>query len=198
MNEPSGQYYGGGPLTKSIGDYLSTEKVQLVCLYARCAVTWLAKSISGLTDGSSISSELSVVSAIPSTCLPDRFPYTHPYLGGRASVHADWEYFTLAPYIKPHLISDGSGAYELIVTVSFITVVRHRTPDHVLLSLTRGILPAVLNTCAAGEYSYASHDLLVPHPTLEGYWKFYGRADDQIVHSTGEKVTLNPGIKFVS
>ena len=46
----------------------------------------------------------------------------------------------------------------------------------------------MLNTCAAGEYSYASNDLLVPHPTLEGYWKFHGRVDDQIVHSTGEKV----------
>ena len=33
--------------------------------------------------------------------------------------HADWEYFTIAPYIQPHFIYDGNGAYELIVTVSF-------------------------------------------------------------------------------
>ena len=39
--------------------------------------------------------------------------------------HADWEYFTLAPYIQHHLVSDGNGAYELIVTVSFRTVIRH-------------------------------------------------------------------------
>jgi len=52
--------------------------------------------------------------------------------------HADWEYFTLAPYIKPHLVSDGNGAYELIVTVSSRIVICHWMPDHVLLSLTRG------------------------------------------------------------
>lgn len=45
MNRP-GQYYGGGPLTKSVGDYLSKEKVQLTCLYARYAVKRLAKPVS--------------------------------------------------------------------------------------------------------------------------------------------------------
>ena len=59
-------------------------------------------------------------------------------------------------------------------------------------------LPAVLNTCVAGEHSYGSRDLLVPHPTLGGFWKFYGRVDDQIVHSTGEKVILIPDVKFAS
>jgi len=52
--------------------------------------------------------------------------------------HADWEYFTLAPYIQPHLVSDGSGVYELIVTVCFRTAICHQTSDHVLLSLIQG------------------------------------------------------------
>jgi hypothetical protein len=59
-------------------------------------------------------------------------------------------------------------------------------------------LPAVLNTRVAGAHSYATNDLIVPHPTLEGYWKFHGRVDDQIVHSTGEKVTLILYVKFAS
>ena len=43
--------------------------------------------------------------------------------------HADWEYFTLAPYIQPYFVSDGSGAYELIVAVSSRYAVHHQTLD---------------------------------------------------------------------
>lgn len=31
-------------------------------------------------------------------------------------------------------------------------------------------------------------DLLTEHSDKPGYWKIYGRADDQIMHNTGEKV----------
>ena len=43
-----------------------------------------------------------------------------------------------------------------------------------------------------------SSKMFVPHPTLEGYWKFHGRVDDQIVHSAGEKVTLILYVKFTN
>ena len=33
-------------------------------------------------------------------------------------------------------------------------------------------------------------DLMEEHPTKPGYWKIYGRSDDQIMHSTGEKVNI--------
>lgn len=36
--------------------------------------------------------------------------------------------------------------------------------------------------------AYATSDLFTPHPTLPGYWKIYGRADDQLMHNSGEKV----------
>ena len=52
--------------------------------------------------------------------------------------HADWEYFTLAPYIQPHFVFDGSGAYELIVAVSFRCAVHYQTLDYALFSLTQG------------------------------------------------------------
>lgn len=35
---------------------------------------------------------------------------------------------------------------------------------------------------------YATRDLIVQHPEKPGLWKIYGRIDDQIMHSTGEKV----------
>ena len=45
-----------------------------------------------------------------------------------------------------------------------------------------------MNTVIDGVGAYATNDLLAPHPTQPGYWKIFGRADDQIMHSTGEKV----------
>ena len=51
--------------------------------------------------------------------------------------------------------------------------------------------PVVINTKVDGKDAYATSDLLVPHPTKSGLWKIYGRKDDQIMLSTGEKT--NPG-----
>jgi hypothetical protein len=49
-----------------------------------------------------------------------------------------------------------------------------------------------LNTNIRGISGYATSDLLEPHPTKPGYWKIFGRKDDQIIHSTGEKVAFSP------
>lgn len=38
--------------------------------------------------------------------------------------------------------------------------------------------------------AYATNDLLIPHPTQKGFYRIYGRKDDQLMHSTGEKVDL--------
>ena len=48
--------------------------------------------------------------------------------------------------------------------------------------------PCVFNAKRANVDVYATGDLLLPHPEKPGYWKYYGRTDDQIVHNTGEKV----------
>ena len=50
--------------------------------------------------------------------------------------------------------------------------------------------PNVFNTKVNGVDAYATSDLLAPHPTKEGLWTVFGRVDDQIMHSTGEKVGL--------
>lgn len=46
----------------------------------------------------------------------------------------------------------------------------------------------VANTKLDGKDAYASNDLLEPHPTRKGWWRYYGRVDDQIILSNGEKV----------
>lgn len=53
------------------------------------------------------------------------------------------------------------------------------------------LIPNILNTVIDGLDAYATSDLLAPHPTKPGYWRIYGRADDQIMHNTGEKVKMH-------
>ena len=53
------------------------------------------------------------------------------------------------------------------------------------------MVPNILNTTIGGKEGYATSDLLEPHPTRLGWWKVYGRADDQIMHNTGEKVSVS-------
>lgn len=48
----------------------------------------------------------------------------------------------------------------------------------------------VTNTTIDGVPAYATSDLLMPHPTIPGLYKIHGRADDQIMLSTGEKVSF--------
>jgi len=48
----------------------------------------------------------------------------------------------------------------------------------------------VINTKVDGIEAYATSDLLEEHPEKPGYWRIYGRSDDQIIHSTGEKVCM--------
>jgi hypothetical protein len=84
----------------------------------------------------------------------------------------DWEYFTLLPSIHAEFMDYGNGTFELIIVDA---------PDH---------SPRLFNTKWAGKDAYATGDLLMPHPTKEGFWKVFGRADDQIMLSNGEKVRV--------
>jgi hypothetical protein len=52
------------------------------------------------------------------------------------------------------------------------------------------MVPNVINTTVDGMEGYATSDLLLPHPTRPGWWKVFGRVDDQIMHNTGEKVSI--------
>ncbi|EIW80018.1 acetyl-CoA synthetase-like protein [Coniophora puteana RWD-64-598 SS2] len=91
-----------------------------------------------------------------------------------ARVGYDWEYFAIPAFIKPELVPVGDNTFELLVLANTYSV------------------PAVFNTALSdGVKAYATSDLLSPHPTRKGYWRVFGRTDDQIMHSTGEKT--NPG-----
>ncbi|TFY80855.1 hypothetical protein EWM64_g3157 [Hericium alpestre] len=129
--------WGGGPLAKEVGDYLSEQGVTIHPQYG--------------------TSECGVMN----TFLPKE---------GRG---ADWEYFTVSGHCRSAFIPEDDGTFEFVL-------IDH--PHH---------HPTVLNTKVDGHHAYATSDLLLPHPTKSGLWKIYGRKDDQIMLSTGEKT--NPG-----
>ncbi|THH31711.1 hypothetical protein EUX98_g2485 [Antrodiella citrinella] len=86
----------------------------------------------------------------------------------------DWQYLNFdAANVRTHWIDQSDGTFELVILPSPF------------------VLPSITNTKINGEAALATNDLFVPHPTRPGLWKIYGRTDDQIIHSTGEKT--NPG-----
>ncbi|KAF9556700.1 acetyl-CoA synthetase-like protein [Agrocybe pediades] len=96
----------------------------------------------------------------------------------------DWEYFRFSHMISPHMVPQGDGTYECICTAS--------TAPFCELSVTNTKFDGVdAFSTFDGVDAFSTFDLFVPHPERPGYWRVYGRTDDQIMHSTGEKT--NPG-----
>ncbi|EIN09240.1 acetyl-CoA synthetase-like protein [Punctularia strigosozonata HHB-11173 SS5] len=85
----------------------------------------------------------------------------------------DWQYFRFSKHVKPHFVENGFGQVELVLVANPLSV------------------PVITNTKVNDVDAYATGDLLERHPTKPDLWKIFGRADDQIMHSTGEKT--NPG-----
>ncbi|KAK1216894.1 hypothetical protein PQX77_020470 [Marasmius sp. AFHP31] len=65
----------------------------------------------------------------------------------------------------------------------FASYFKSETPNH---------QPAVLNTAIDGIPALDTNDLITQHPTNPNLWKVYGRGDDQIMHSSGEKTNPVP------
>ncbi|KAI0314196.1 acetyl-CoA synthetase-like protein [Amylostereum chailletii] len=88
-----------------------------------------------------------------------------------ASPSKDWEYFRISPHLDVTMVPQEGmpGIYELIILDS---------PT---------LTPHVTNTVIDGTPAYASSDLLQEHPTQPNFWRAFGRADDQLALSTGEK-----------
>ena len=63
--------------------------------------------------------------------------------------------------------------------------------SRVLIQSTRTHRVCVHNTRVGDADAYATSDLVISHPTLPGYWRIFGRADDQLMHNTGEKVRIH-------
>ncbi|KZO93602.1 acetyl-CoA synthetase-like protein [Calocera viscosa TUFC12733] len=85
----------------------------------------------------------------------------------------DWLYTEISPMVNHRLQEDDDAGdiYRLVFE-----------PNHYYS-------PAVYNI--PGELAYDTNDVAVPHATRKNRYRILGRADDQIMHSTGEKT--NPG-----
>ncbi|KAF5371569.1 hypothetical protein D9758_003563 [Tetrapyrgos nigripes] len=96
-----------------------------------------------------------------------------PIIPARGSMGYDWDYFTFPGLVTPEMVPYGNGSYEFVMVANVVCK------------------PSVINTTVNGIPAYATSDLMTPHPTKKGYWRVFGRTDDQIMHNTGEKT--NPG-----
>ncbi|KAG6837399.1 putative NRPS-like protein biosynthetic cluster [Arthromyces matolae] len=87
-----------------------------------------------------------------------------------------WEYFKMSPHTDAIFLGqeDEHGTFRLVY---------RRWGPH---------FPAVTNTKILNADAYDTNDLLIRHPNNPELWKVYGRADDQIMHSTGEKTNPVP------
>ncbi|KAI0691830.1 hypothetical protein BC835DRAFT_1278821 [Cytidiella melzeri] len=87
----------------------------------------------------------------------------------------DWEYFSFAKPVRVHWVPDenGTGNFKLILLAGELSA------------------PVVINCMVDGVGGFDTNDLFIRHPSNPELWKIYGRADDQIMHSIGEKT--NPG-----
>ncbi|KAK0203694.1 hypothetical protein DFS33DRAFT_1383956 [Desarmillaria ectypa] len=86
----------------------------------------------------------------------------------------DWEYFRMPSYLEAHMAPNANNIFELVIISNDWNTL------------------AICNTRVKGQDAYATSNLLEPHPTKEGFWRVFGRVDDQIMHSTGEKTNADP------
>jgi len=85
-----------------------------------------------------------------------------------------WEWMQLAPHIQPTFVPVEGNMFRLLVK---------QNPRHTL---------AVVNDFIDGVPAMDTNDLVVCHPENKTLFKIFGRFDDQITHSTGEKTNPIP------
>ncbi|KAI0743094.1 acetyl-CoA synthetase-like protein [Daedaleopsis nitida] len=114
------------------------------------------------------------VKIVPLYGLTEAGGLTTTFNTGEALPSEDWEYFTLNPNIHTtRIYQEGQpGVFELVLL------------DSPTISLN------AYNTEVDGRPAYATSDLMLEYPTNPRYMKIYGRADDQIILSTGEKAIM--------
>lgn len=118
---------------------------------------------------------------------------------GQAGGVGEWTYFSFSGVSKPYWDYDDEGNAELwlVVRINFFAI--GDCASHYALVQSHPLQkPNVINVKANGEDAYATSDIFTPHPTKAGCWKIFGRKDDQIMHSTGEKVWLSTFLVYVA
>lgn len=105
---------------------------------------------------------------------------------------ADWQYFRYARHANVRLEPAGSNQYEAIILVRRYLPAPGSCPHG---SQASDLLdPCVHNRNVDGAAGFATSDVLEEHPSKKGFFRIIGRADDQIMHSTGEKVCRAPSL----
>ncbi|TFK88243.1 acetyl-CoA synthetase-like protein [Polyporus arcularius HHB13444] len=89
---------------------------------------------------------------------------------------SEWDYFEISPHIDLRLIQQ-EGQPGIFEPVAF------DSPT---------FTPNVFNMTIEGRPAYATSDLMQQHPTKKHLFRVYGRADDQLILSTGEKTNPAP------
>ncbi|KAJ7687546.1 hypothetical protein B0H14DRAFT_3672610 [Mycena olivaceomarginata] len=143
--------FGGGSLTRSVGDALDRSGVTLTVTY---------RIIHIVMNPLAYSTEVGTI------------------LQPSSEAHGNgWEYFQFHPSLEPVLVpvdGDPTGSlFRLIVKQSETNCL---------------VLP---NTEVDGILAYNTNNILQRHPTAPTFYRVYRHADDQIMHSNGEKT--NPG-----
>lgn len=87
-----------------------------------------------------------------------------------------YAYFRFSPHVAPVFVpyEENSAVHRLLVK---------KTAVHT---------PAVINTEVDGVPALDTNDLVERHPTNPDLWRVFGRSDDQVMHSTGEKTNPVP------
>ncbi|KAF9497419.1 acetyl-CoA synthetase-like protein [Pleurotus eryngii] len=86
-----------------------------------------------------------------------------------------WEYFELSPDLDTILVPEGEDrVFRLVLAPS----------DNHAFPFT--------NSRVNGRDAYDTNDLLEQHPVNPRLYRLYGRSDDQLMHSTGEKTSPVP------
>lgn len=93
------------------------------------------------------------------------------------------------PHINPELVPDADAdAYEVVFRVRSDFFFRLRILTRILQESEKHHL-AVHNTEVDGVPAYATGDLVERHNSNPSLFRILGRKDNQIMLSTGEKVT---------
>ncbi|KAL1943361.1 hypothetical protein VTO73DRAFT_4436 [Trametes versicolor] len=89
---------------------------------------------------------------------------------------SEWEYFQISPHIDIRLLPQ-EGQPDIFEPVAF------DSPT---------FTPNVFNSVIDGRPAFSSNDLLQRHPTKHHLFRVFGRKDDQLMLSTGEKTNPAP------
>ncbi|KXN82193.1 Polyketide synthase HetM [Leucoagaricus sp. SymC.cos] len=89
-----------------------------------------------------------------------------------------WSFFRISPHLTMEMAlqdenEDGEIVEPIVISSEVFT-------------------PNVINTTYQGRPAYATSDLLLRHPTNKDLYSVYGRVDDQLMLSTGEKTNPVP------